>query len=117
MYVPLLQSPISSNSLSAAMNSPSASTSKDSTGGLNTMFLQLLTAQLKAQSPINPLDANQFVAQLAQIQSLSALTQIDQLMQILVTGNVQPAASSAKAQASAANSIPNSNPAVSSVSH
>lgn len=48
------------------------------------MFLQLLTAQLKAQSPTSPLDPNQFVAQLAQFQSLSALTDIDQNIQTLV---------------------------------
>ena len=48
------------------------------------MFLQLLAAQLKAQSPTDPLDPNQFVAQLAQFQSLSALTDIDQNIQTLV---------------------------------
>ena len=48
------------------------------------MFLQLLSAQLKSQTPMNPLDPNQFAAQLAQFQSLSTLNEIDQLMQILV---------------------------------
>ncbi len=49
------------------------------------MFLQLLTAQLKAQSPIDPLDPNQFVGQLAQFQSLSELTQIKLGIQTLVS--------------------------------
>jgi flagellar hook assembly protein FlgD len=34
---------------------------------------------------MDPLDPNQFVAQLAQFQSLSELTQIDQSMQTLVS--------------------------------
>ena len=48
---------------------------------LNTMFMQLLVAQLKSQSPLDPLDPNQFVAQLAQFNSLSELTQIREILQ------------------------------------
>ncbi len=82
MYIPLLQS---MGSASRAAASSSQNPSSDPTGGLNTMFLQLLTAQLKAQSPISPLDPNQFVGQLAQFQSLSTLSQIQLLVQTLVT--------------------------------
>jgi len=83
MYVPLLQSLASPT----ASSSPSAPTTSSSTAveDVNTMFLQLLTAQLKSQSPISPLDPNQFVAQLAQFNSLSELAQIHQLMQTLVS--------------------------------
>lgn len=48
---------------------------------LNNMFMQLLVAQLKSQSPLDPLDPNQFVAQLAQFNSLSELTQIREILQ------------------------------------
>jgi len=42
-------------------------------------------AQLKSQSPLNPLDPNQFVAQLATFNSLSELTQIRQILQKIAT--------------------------------
>ncbi len=77
------------------------------------MFLQLLSAQLQAQSPIDPLDPNQFVAQLAQFQSLSALTQIDQYMQTLVA-NTTPSTTAAGSSQSAG--IPNSNPSTAAIS-
>jgi flagellar basal-body rod modification protein FlgD len=51
---------------------------------LTNTFLQLLTIQLKNQSPLDPLDPNQFVVQLAQFDSLGELTQIQSLMQTLV---------------------------------
>ncbi len=82
------------------------------------MFLQLLSAQLQAQSPIDPLDPNQFVAQLAQFQSLSALTQIDQYMQTLVADVTPGNSVSGNAQAAAvtgSNSIPSTN--LNSISH
>jgi len=85
MYIPLLQSlasPAATSSSSTPTPKTSASTAVDD---VNNMFLQLLTAQLKSQSPISPLDPNQFVAQLAQFNSLSELTQIRDLMQKLVT--------------------------------
>jgi len=49
--------------------------------GLDTMFLQLLVAQLQNQDPTSPLDPSQFVSQLAQFSELSEVTQIDQLLQ------------------------------------
>jgi len=52
---------------------------------LNNMFLQLLVTQLKSQSPLDPLDPNQFVAQLATFNSLSELTQIRQILQKIAT--------------------------------
>lgn len=91
MQTPLLQTLNSpAQAASKSPSSSSASASSSATGGLDTTFLQLLSAQLKSQSPINPLDPNQFVAQLAQFQSLSELTQIDQLMQTLVNNTTPP---------------------------
>ena len=72
----------------SAASSSSSSSSSSSTGtpgvDLTNTFLQLLTTQLKNQSPLNPLDPNQFVVQLAQFDSLGELTQIQELMQTLV---------------------------------
>ena len=97
MFVPVLRSfpsttpdtahnikPAASTAPAASTSSSQSPSSSDSTSGLDTMFLQLLSAQLQNQSPLNPLDPNQFVAQLAQFQSLSELTQIDSYMQTLV---------------------------------
>ncbi len=81
------------------------------------MFLQLLSAQLQAQSPINPLDPNQFVAQLAQFQSLSELTQIDQYMQTLVGDLTGASSSSGSAQAAAVNSNSIPSAILNSISH
>jgi flagellar basal-body rod modification protein FlgD len=41
------------------------------------MFMQLLVAQLKNQSPLNPVDPTQFTAQLVQFNMLDQLTQIN----------------------------------------
>jgi flagellar basal-body rod modification protein FlgD len=71
---PIQSSPASAN---AAATNTGTAPAQD----LNTMFMQLLVAQLKSQSPLDPLDPNQFVAQLAQFNSLSELTQIRQLLQ------------------------------------
>ena len=66
-------------------SSSSSSTATVSPGvDLTNTFLQLLTTQLKNQSPLDPLDPNQFVVQLAQFDSLGELTQIQELMQTLV---------------------------------
>jgi len=75
-------SPVQLPSASPAAASKAAATPAQD---LNNMFLQLLVAQLKAQSPLDPLDPNQFVAQLAQFNSLSELTQIRQILQQLTT--------------------------------
>ena len=88
MYIPLLQS----LTPAAQTSTPVTKSAANNPGqDLTSTFLTLLTAQLKSQSPINPLDPNAFVAQLAQFSSLGALTQIQQLMQTLVN-NTTPAA-------------------------
>lgn len=74
-------SPILSSGASSTTNKTASNSGQD----LNTMFMQLLVAQLKSQSPLDPLDPNQFVGQLAQFNSLSELTQIRQLLQSVLT--------------------------------
>lgn len=75
-------SPILSAAVASSAADKTASKPKED---LNTMFMQLLVAQLKSQSPLDPLDPNQFVGQLAQFNSLSELTQIRQLLQQVLT--------------------------------
>jgi flagellar basal-body rod modification protein FlgD len=79
---------------------------------LTNTFLQLLSVQLENQSPMNPVDPNQFVTQLATFDSLGELTQIQSLMQTLV--NDVGGTSGSPASASA-NSVPS--PSFNSVSH
>ena len=58
-----------------------SSTASPHLARLEHMFLQLLVAQLKNQSPLNPMDPTQFVGQFAQFSELSEVTQIYQLLQ------------------------------------
>ncbi len=60
---------------------PATTSGLPTSQGLDTMFLQLLVAQLQNQDPTSPLDPSQFVGQLAQFSELSEVTQIDQIMQ------------------------------------
>lgn len=93
----------SSSSPSASSTSSSSSTS-DPGVDLTQTFLQLLTVQLKNQSPLDPLDPNAFVAQLAQFDSLGELTQIQELMQTLVN-DVTTTSNPASGTAANGNSI------------
>jgi len=100
VHISLLQALTSA----AQTASAPATTSVSSNPGLDltSTFLQLLATQLKSQSPINPLDPNQFVTQLTQFSSLGELTQIQQLMQTLVN-NTTP--TSSPTPSASANSI------------
>ncbi len=60
---------------------PPTSPALPTSQGLNDMFMKLLMAQLKNQSPMSPTDPTQFVSQLAQFSELSQVTQIYQLLQ------------------------------------
>ncbi len=44
-------------------------------------FLQLLTAQLKAQDPLNPVSATDFTSQLAQMSTMSGIEQLNTTVQ------------------------------------
>jgi len=79
---------------------------------LTNTFLQLLSVQLENQSPMNPVDPNQFVTQLATFDSLGELTQIQELMQTLVN---DVTTTSGTTSGASANSIPS--PSFNSVSH
>jgi flagellar basal-body rod modification protein FlgD len=64
---------------SAASRASSAGSSSGQ--GLSDMYMQLLMAQLKNQSPLNPVDPNQFAGQLAQFNTLNEVIQIRELLQ------------------------------------
>ena len=63
--------------------SDSSSQTNNNNSGVQTdnMFLQLLTEQLKSQSPFDPVDPQQFVGQLVQFNTLDQLIQIRQVLQ------------------------------------
>ena len=86
MQIPMLPSLSLLAPQIASQSTASAAASDTSAQDMSSMFMQLLTAQLKSQSPIDPLDPNQFVGQLAQFNSLSELVQIRELLQSVVSG-------------------------------
>jgi flagellar basal-body rod modification protein FlgD len=70
------------NNTSNTSNS-SSSSSAASASISQADFLKLLTAQLQAQDPTNPMDNSQFVAQLAQFSQLQATQDLDTNLQSL----------------------------------
>ena len=75
-----------------------------STQDTNQMFMQLLTTQLKNQTPLDPVDPNQFTAQLVQFNMLDQLTQIRILLQDATTAPATTS-SSTNSTSSAKNSV------------
>jgi flagellar hook assembly protein FlgD len=69
--------PAAKASSSRGSSSPAVSPAEDT----NSMFMTLLEAQLKHQSPLNPVDPMQFTSQLVQFNMLSQLTQINSVLQ------------------------------------
>ncbi len=66
-----------------APNASSNSSGTDAMGGDNSqdLFISLLTAQLKSQDPLSPMDPTAFVGQLVQFNTLGQLMQIRQILQ------------------------------------
>jgi flagellar basal-body rod modification protein FlgD len=71
-------SPIFHAAAAGATTSSTDTNALDSTGD---MFMQLLSTQLKNQSPLDPVDPNQFVGQLVQFNTLDQIIGIRQLLQ------------------------------------
>lgn len=68
--------------LAAQQTTGTTTTPSPTTGqAMSDTFLQLLVAQLKSQSPLNPVDPDQFIGQLAQFNSLSELIRIREILQ------------------------------------
>jgi flagellar basal-body rod modification protein FlgD len=66
---------LGSSTLTASTSSTEATTGTDALG--QDAFLQLLLAELGNQDPFNPMQDRDFVAQLAQLNSLNELTEIN----------------------------------------
>jgi flagellar basal-body rod modification protein FlgD len=65
-----------SNSISTLFGNNNSTTKKTESG--ENAFLKLLVEQLKHQDPLEPQDGTQFVAQLAQFNSLEQLISINE---------------------------------------
>src|ERR1700761_2798391 len=79
---------------SSTSNTNNSSSSSSSSSNVNSAlsstmtqadFLKLMTAQLQAQDPTNPVDNSQFVSQMAQFSQLSATQQLDTDLQTMST--------------------------------
>jgi flagellar basal-body rod modification protein FlgD len=70
--------------------SASASSASSNANGLAdpNLFISLLTAQLKAQDPLNPMSPQEMVNQLTQVSSLQQLININQTLKHISSGNV-----------------------------
>src|SRR3954447_11974706 len=84
---PSVTSAVTSNSAASAASAPGLD--KDTIAGNFQTFLTLLTTQLKNQNPLDPLDTNQFTAQLVQFaqveQQLKSNTQLGTLVSLQQT--------------------------------
>ncbi|MDE3136950.1 MAG: hypothetical protein KGL59_10280 [Acidobacteriota bacterium] len=82
VILPVIPKPVDAMNPSTTGTSPSGGTNNNlGLGGtqLNTQdFISILTAQLQYQDPLNPLDPNQFVGEMAQFSSLNELIGIKQ---------------------------------------
>jgi len=61
--------------------SPTGNTGSNPLQDTDSMFMQLLTAQLENQSPLDPVDPTQFTSQLVEFNMLDQLAQINQTLQ------------------------------------
>ncbi|CAG4905993.1 flagellar hook assembly protein FlgD [Paraburkholderia gardini] len=70
----------------ASSSSSSSSTSSATSGSdLQNTFLQLLIAQMKNQDPTNPMDSSQMTSQLAQINTVTGISQLNTSLTSLST--------------------------------
>lgn len=60
----------------------------NSAQGIQNRFLTLLTAQLKAQDPMNPMDNSQITSQMAQISQVTGMQNLNQTMQSMLQSQV-----------------------------
>ena len=82
------------NASTQAPSAGSTDSAANSSQTTNDMFLKLLVAQLKSQSPLDPVDPNQFVGQLTQFNMLDQLSQIRELLQNASAAATPPSSSS-----------------------
>ena len=82
-------------STSTGTSSTSASGASSNAGGLANpnLFISLLTAQLKAQDPLNPMSPQDMVNQLTAVSSLQQLVNINQTLTNISTRTTPPTTS------------------------
>ena len=78
----------SSGQASATQSDPSATSMLSDT---QSMFLTLLTTELKTQDPTSPQDPTQMVSQLVQFNTLNEVISINDSLQTLVSNTTQTA--------------------------
>ncbi|MBN2145470.1 MAG: hypothetical protein JW774_12710 [Candidatus Aureabacteria bacterium] len=64
----------------AAANSVNTTGQTQKNDDLQTMFQQILIAQLKTQDPLDPMDNSEFLSQMAELNSLQQLQNLNTLM-------------------------------------
>jgi len=75
----------SSSSSAGAASSSSSSTTSSAASSLQSTFLQLLVTQLQNQDPTSPMDSSQMTSQLAQINTVSGISQLNTTLQSVQT--------------------------------
>ena len=89
--------PIASDAASSSAGTSPTSTSSASpnANGLANpnLFISLLTAQLQAQDPLNPMSPQDMVNQLTEVSSLQQLVNINQTLTNISSGTTTPATS------------------------
>ena len=79
--------PVTSTVLTSEQYAESKLAAKPDDGGLGRdAFLTLFTAQLQNQDPLDPMDNESFVSQLAQFSSLESMQSVDNSMQTMAQG-------------------------------
>jgi flagellar basal-body rod modification protein FlgD len=87
--------PITHNTIAVTPSTTATGTSAPSQDP-NDEFIQLLSAQLENQSPLDPVDPDQFTTELVQFNMLDQLTQINNTLQnaLIPTTATNPASGS-----------------------
>nr|WP_311526951.1 flagellar hook assembly protein FlgD [uncultured Ralstonia sp.] len=87
---------VSSTTSSTSASSTTSGNQLAITSGtdLQNTFMQLLVAQLKNQDPLNPMDNSQMTSQLAQINTVNGIQQLNTTMSSMATQNAATQASS-----------------------
>jgi flagellar basal-body rod modification protein FlgD len=80
-----MTSSVNSTTSTTSSSSSSSSLTSDSATDLQTTFLTLLVTQLQNQDPTNPMDSSQMTSQLAQISTVSGISNLNTSLQSLAT--------------------------------
>ncbi len=85
--------PAAATSAATGTAATSSTSAPPGAGGLSNpnLFISLLTAQLQAQDPLNPMSPTDMVNQLTEVSSLQQLVNINQTLTNISTGTTPPA--------------------------